>query len=98
MSKNSLALPIPEVRKEQMKAALTRLALELCALDIKFAVVMYDLQAQDEGTTRLSFAGNVSAKGATALFEQYLESQTSPDARVTTTHNESASFDQATIN
>lgn len=88
-----------ETRKEQLTAALNRLALELCALDIHFATVLYDELAQDKTSITISFAGNVSMEGADALFERFIKSHTDPKSTTTTKMMvERATFDPAIVN
>ena len=69
---------------------MSRLALELCALNVKFAVILYDPQEQKEETMTVSLASNVPNETAADLFKVYLEGRTCPSTKVRTIHEDSA--------
>jgi hypothetical protein len=72
-----------KTRREQLQAALAGIVREICALDMQCAVVLYDSQLQEEDTTKLFYAGNVSIEAGRAMLEAYLEMAKSPKAKVT---------------
>lgn len=72
-----------DARKQRITTIFAALALELAEMEIIFATIMFDPEAQrTEGETTVGFAGNLPLASADILLEHYIDGRKDPESRV----------------